>query len=78
MQQSAAEAQTLDVARMKALPLAKQETLAVALLTQQYGHTLDDVTEMFIKRMRHLHYQAREALLQHHLESQERADIMSA
>jgi TnpA family transposase len=78
VQQFAAEAQTLDVARMKALPPAKQATLAVALLTQQYGQTLDDVTEMFIKRMRHLHHQAREALLQHRLESQARAAALIA
>lgn len=78
VQQFAAEAQTLDAARMKALPLAKQATLAVALLTQQYGQTLDDVTEMFIKRMRHLHHQAREALLQHRLESQARAEALIA
>jgi len=78
VQQFAAEAQTLDAARMKALPLAKQTTLAVAFLTQQYGQALDDVTEMFIKRMRHLHHQAREARLQHRLESQARAEVLIA
>jgi TnpA family transposase len=78
VQQFAAEAQTLDAARMNALPLAKQETLAVALLTQHHGQTLDDVTEMFIKRMRQLHCQAREALLQHRLESQARAEALIA
>lgn len=74
VQHFAAEAQTLDVARMKALGTAKRYTLAAALLTLQYAQTLDDITEMFIKRMRQLHHNAKDALTQHRLDSQQRTD----
>ena len=76
VQQFAAEAQTLDVARMKALSPAKREALAAALLTLQYAQALDDVTEMFIKRMRQLHHHAKAALMQYRLESQERSETL--
>lgn len=76
VQQFAAEAQTLDMARMKALPLAKREALAIALLSVQYAQALDDVTEMFIKRMRQLHHAAKAALMQYRLASQERGETL--
>ncbi|MEL7086583.1 MAG: DUF4158 domain-containing protein, partial [Cyanobacteria bacterium J06597_1] len=62
VQHFAAEAQTLDSSRMKALNPAKRYTLTTALLTLQYAQTLDDITEMFIKRMRQLHHKAKASL----------------
>lgn len=70
----ASYAQTLDAARMKELDSKKRYTLASALLSVQYARTLDDITEMFIKRMQQLHHKAREALAQYRTESQQRTD----
>ncbi|NEP19796.1 MAG: hypothetical protein F6J97_23405 [Leptolyngbya sp. SIO4C1] len=66
----AAEAESLDSSRMKALRATKRYTLIASLLSLQYGQTLDDITEMFIKRMRALHHHAKAALAQHRLETQ--------
>jgi len=74
----AAEAQSLDANRMKELALSKRYTLATALLAVQFGRTLDDIAEMFIKRMRQLHHKAREALSQYRIESQQRTDELIA
>lgn len=74
LQHFAAEAQTLDRYRMLSLPPAKRYTFAVSLLVLQYAQTLDDITEMFIKRMRHMHYKAKEALEQYRIETQRRTD----
>ena len=70
----AAEAQTLDVSRMKELESPKRYTLAVALLSVQYTRTLDDIAELFIKRFRQLHHQAKEALAQYRIDHQNQTD----
>lgn len=76
VQHFAAEAQTLNSARMKTLNPAKQYTLAAALLRLQYAQALDDIAEMFIKRMRQLHHSAKDALTQHRLDTQQRTDVL--
>lgn len=58
----AAEAKTLNAAQMKALEPNKRYTLAVALLTVQSAKALDDLAEMFIKRMSSVHRKGKEAL----------------
>jgi hypothetical protein len=58
----AAEARTLDAARMRELEPAKRYTLTAALVAVQTARTRDDLAEMFIKRMLSVHQQAREAL----------------
>jgi hypothetical protein len=58
----AAEAKTLDAARMRELEPAKRATLTIALLAVQTARTRDDLAELFIKRMLSIHQQAREAL----------------
>lgn len=58
----AAEAKTLDAARMRDLEPAKRATLTAALLAVQTARTRDDLAEMFIKRMLSIHQQARERL----------------
>ena len=70
----AAQAQALDANQMKELPDAKRQTLAVALLQRRYAQTLDDIAEVFIKRMRRMHYKAKEALENYRVESQQRTD----
>ena len=76
VQYFAAEAQTLNSSRMKTLNPAKRYTLAAALLTRQYAQTLDDIAEMFIKRMRQLHHSAKDALAEHRLDTQQRTDAL--
>ena len=70
----AAQAQALDANQMKELPDAKRQTLAIALLQRRYAQTLDDIAEVFIKRMRRMHYKAKEALENYRIESQQRTD----
>ena len=70
----AAQAQALEANQMKELPDAKRQTLAVALLQRRYAQTLDDIAEVFIKRMRRMHYRAKEALENYRIESQQRTD----
>ncbi|MGG0446814.1 Tn3 family transposase [Bacillus mycoides] len=47
----AAEAKTLDAARMKELEPHKRYTLAISLLHVQYAQTIDDIGTMYIKRI---------------------------
>lgn len=70
----AAEAQTLDIARMKALPSDKRYSFAVTLLSAQTARALDDLAEFFIKRMRQLHHDGKEALANYRRENQQRTD----
>jgi hypothetical protein len=58
----AAEARTIDGARMTTIEPNKRYTLAVALLTLQAARVRDDVAEMFVKRMQAIHRAAKEAL----------------
>jgi TnpA family transposase len=62
IKQFAAEAKTLNAAQMKALEPNKRYTLAVALLAVQSARALDDLAEMFIKRMSSIHRKGKEAL----------------
>ena len=70
----AAQAQALEANQMKELPDAKRYTLAVALLHRRYAQTLDDIAEVFVKRMRRMHYSAKESLENYRAESQQRTD----
>jgi hypothetical protein len=70
----AAEARTLDAGSMKEMTDRKRYTLAVALLQQRYAQTLDDIAEVFIKRMRGMHYKAKDALENYRADSQQCTD----
>lgn len=70
----AAEAQSLDIARMKELSSDKRYSLAVALISAQSARALDDLAELFIKRMRQLHHDGKAALAQYRSENQQRTD----
>lgn len=63
IKQFAAEAKTLDAARMRDMLSRKRYTLAAALLYVQSAQALDDLAEMLIKRMLAIHQIGKEALL---------------
>jgi len=70
----AAEARTLDAARMVTLEPSKRYTLAVASLAVQTAQAHDDLAEMFIRRMQTIHQKGRDALLAYHAQYQQRTD----
>jgi Domain of unknown function (DUF4158) len=70
----AAEARTPDAARMQALEPQKRLALAAALLATQSAQALDDLAEMFIKRMMRIHQRGKEALAEYRERQQERTD----
>ena len=74
IQHFAAEAKTLDAARMMEVEPQKRLTLAVSLLKVQSNRVLDDLAEMFIKRMSIIHQKGKDALAQYHSRNQRRAD----
>ncbi len=74
IQHFAAEARTLDAARMLEVEPQKRLTLAVSLLKVQSNRVLDDLAEMFIKRMSGIHQKGKDALAQYHSRNQCRAD----
>ncbi len=76
IKQFAAEAKTLDAARMREMLPRKRYTLAAALLCVQSAQALDDLAEMLIKRMLAIHQKGKEALQQYHLEHQSRTDAL--
>jgi hypothetical protein len=54
----------------------KRYTLAAALLRVQLSRVLDDLGQMFIKRMMRIHRRAKEALALHRLKHQGRTDSL--
>ena len=74
IQHFAAEARTLDAARMLEIEPKKRLTLAVSLLKVQSYRVLDDLAEMFIKRMSTIHQKGKDALADYHARNQQRAD----
>jgi len=74
LRQFALEAKSLDAARMLEMAPQKRYTLAAALIDLQNARVLDDLAEMFIKRMMRTHRHGREALAMDRLKHQERTD----
>lgn len=75
LNQFAAEAQTLSANQMRDMA-PQRYTLAAALLSVQSARTLDDLAAMFIKRLRKLHHNAHEALMNYRQETQKRTDTL--
>jgi hypothetical protein len=71
LRQFALEAKSLDAARMQEMAPAKRFTLAATLIELQNARVLDDLTEMFIKRLMRTHRHGREALALDRLKHQE-------
>jgi hypothetical protein len=74
LRQFALEAKSLDAARMLEMAPAKRYTLAATLVELQNARVLDDLAEMFIKRLMRTHRHGREALAMDRLKHQERTD----
>lgn len=70
----AAEARSLDAARMLALAAPKRLALLVALVVSQTARALDDLAEMGIKRLSRIHQRGKEALIRYREQQQERTD----
>jgi TnpA family transposase len=70
----AAEARSLDAARMLEMEAQKRLTLAASLLRVQSARVLDDLAEMLIKRMSTIHQRGKEALADYHVRNRQRAD----
>jgi len=68
------EVRALDAARMQALEPHKRLTLAVALLTTESASALDDLGEMFVRRLQHIHNAAKLALDRYRAATVERTD----
>ena len=74
IQHFAAEARTLDAARMLEMEPRKRLTLAVALIHVQSARVLDDLADMLIKRLSVIHQKGKEALADHHARHRQRTD----
>ncbi len=70
----AAEAKSLDTARMLEMQPQKRYTLAAALIRAQVARTLDDLGETLIKRMTKIHHKGQEALADYRSHQQGRTD----
>jgi len=70
----AAEAKTLDAARMLEMEPRKRWTLAAALFKVQSACVRDDLAQMLIKRMATIHHKGKEALAEYQRSNQQRAD----
>jgi Domain of unknown function (DUF4158) len=76
VKQFASEAQALDAAEMKDLEPHKRLTLAAAFVLGQSAGALDDLAEMFIKRMLAIHQKGKDALDRYRADHQARTDAL--
>lgn len=78
LQRFADEARALNISRMNLTQELKRVTLAVALIRVRTAQALDDLADMFIRRIQKLHHQAKEALEAYRLQHQEQTDALIA
>ena len=76
LQQFAAEARALPAYEMRRLRWSKRYALAAALLRRQVAKALDELTEMFLRRMHKLHQYGEEALAEYRRQHQEQTDTL--
>lgn len=74
IQQFANEARTLDSARLKSMESKKRYALIVSLLFVQSTTAVDDLVEMFIKKMMNINRKAKQELEKSQLESIKKSD----
>lgn len=72
----AAEAKSLDTARVHDLEVTKRYTLASAFLKMQVARRLDDLGEVLIRRILKIHTRAKEALAEHRAKHQAETDAL--
>ena len=58
----ASEAKSLDVARMRRIEPQKRYALVASLVKVHHTRSLDDIGDMFVKRIAKIHFKGREAL----------------
>ena len=78
VQHFAAEAKSLDAARLMEIQPQKRYTLAAALIRAQVARTLDDLGETLIKRMTKIDHSGEEALADYRKRHQSRTDELIA
>lgn len=78
LRQFAADADSMDAARMADLEPVRRDTLAAALVTVKAAQALDDLADVFIKRLSDIHRSAKEALETYQREHRERTDQLIA
>lgn len=78
LRQFAAEARSLDAARMASLSIHKRYSLAVVFIHSLVTCALDDLTEMFIKRMHKIHHSGDQALIEYRQKHQGITDELVA
>jgi TnpA family transposase len=78
VRQFAAEARALNAAAMQALQPTKQLTLAAALVHRQVARALDDIAEMFIRRVQRMHAKAKDALQRYQADDAHNTDALIA
>ncbi|HYX36893.1 MAG TPA: DUF4158 domain-containing protein [Oligoflexus sp.] len=78
IRQFAAEAKALDAASMRNLAEKKRYAIAAILIRLQTARALDDLAEMFVKRLQKLHRLGKEALEQYHLRNVEQTQNLVA
>jgi hypothetical protein len=78
VRQFSAEARALNAAAMQALQPTKRLTLAAALVQRQVARALDDVAEMFIRRVQRMHAKAKDALQRYQAEDAHNIDALIA
>jgi hypothetical protein len=76
LQQFAAEARALPAYEMHRLRWSKRYALAATLLRRQVAKALDELTEMFLRRMHKLHQHGEEALEEYRRQQQEQTDTL--
>jgi hypothetical protein len=76
VQHLAAEARTLDAARMMALEPHKRYTLAAALLAVQTARARDDLGTMLVRLLQRIHRQGKQALIAYREEAAPRTDAL--
>jgi TnpA family transposase len=72
----AAEAKTLDVARVRAVTLPKRYSLIAALTKVTIAHTIDDICDIMIKKLGSIHNKGKEALKAYNEKNQETTDAI--
>lgn len=72
----AEEAKSLDLTHINETKEKKRFTLAISLINVQTAKALDDLTDMFVRRVQHLHTNGRNALAEYQATHQERADYL--
>lgn len=76
VKQMAAEAKTLGAFRMLEMESKKRYALTLAFVSMQLSKILDDIGEMFIKRMMSIHKKGRQRLKDHKEKTQKRTDSL--